>query len=211
MLVRMQHRGARGKVLRTRRRPWTVSALILIVLMAGGFASACAHAHANAPSDTPPLMVPAPPPHQVEPVEATPPPDIPLPQEPPRRTPARPAPTPARPETPKPEPRAEAPKSEPEPAKPAEEPAKPPATTLQTTPAGTEGEVERDIRAMLGRASDNLNHIDYRALNADARMQYDTAKRFIRQAEDALRAKNLVFARNLADKAAALAAQLGGR
>ena len=48
-------------------------------------------------------------------------------------------------------------------------------------------------------------------LNADAQTQYDTAKRFIRQAEDALRAKNLVFAKNLADKAAALAAQLAGR
>jgi hypothetical protein len=42
-------------------------------------------------------------------------------------------------------------------------------------------------------------------------MQYDTAKRFIQQADDAMKAKNLVFARNLADKAAAIAAQLAGR
>jgi protein-disulfide isomerase-like protein with CxxC motif len=47
-------------------------------------------------------------------------------------------------------------------------------------------------------------------LNADAKIQYDTAKRFIRQADDALRAKNLVFAKEVAAKAAALAAQLGG-
>ena len=60
------------------------------------------------------------------------------------------------------------------------------------------------------RATADLNRVDYRALNADARTQYDTAKRFIRQAEDAVRAKNLVFAKNLADKAAALAAQLAG-
>ena len=38
-----------------------------------------------------------------------------------------------------------------------------------------------------------------------------TAKRFIQQADEAMRTKNLVFARNLADKAAVLAAQLGGR
>jgi hypothetical protein len=37
------------------------------------------------------------------------------------------------------------------------------------------------------------------------------AKRLINQAEEAVRAKNLVFASNLADKAAALAAELSGR
>jgi hypothetical protein len=42
-------------------------------------------------------------------------------------------------------------------------------------------------------------------------MQYDTAKRFIRQADDAVKSKNLVFAKNLADKAAVIAAQLAGR
>ena len=61
------------------------------------------------------------------------------------------------------------------------------------------------------RATADLNRIDYRALNAEARVQYDTAKRFISQAQEALRAKNLVFARSLADKAAALAAQLAGK
>jgi len=39
-------------------------------------------------------------------------------------------------------------------------------------------------------------------------VQYDTAKRFIQQAEDALKAKNFVFAEQLADKAATLAAAL---
>ena len=61
------------------------------------------------------------------------------------------------------------------------------------------------------RAGVDLNRIDYRALNADARTQYDTAKRFIQQAADAIRAKNLPFAKNLADKAATLATQLGGK
>jgi hypothetical protein len=100
-----------------------------------------------------------------------------------------------------------------EPPKPVEEPPKPPTptTTLQTAPTGTEGENERTTRTLLTRATTDLNRIDYRALNADARTQYDTAKRFVTQAQEALRAKNLVFARNLADKAAALAAQLAGK
>ena len=61
------------------------------------------------------------------------------------------------------------------------------------------------------RANADLNRIDYRALNSDARTQYDTAKRFVLQAERALHEKNLVFAKSVADKAAALAAQLAGR
>jgi hypothetical protein len=48
-------------------------------------------------------------------------------------------------------------------------------------------------------------------LDADAKIQYDTAKRFVRQAEDAVKSKNLVFAKNLADKAATIADQLAGR
>jgi hypothetical protein len=42
---------------------------------------------------------------------------------------------------------------------------------------------------VLTRATTDLNRIDYRALNADARTQYDTAKRFVTQAQEALRAK----------------------
>lgn len=71
--------------------------------------------------------------------------------------------------------------------------------------------MERSIRETLARASADLGRVNTRGLNADARSQYDTARRFIEQAEDAIRAKNLVFAKNLADKSAALAAQLAGR
>ena len=88
---------------------------------------------------------------------------------------------------------------------------KPATSTLQTTPATAEGELERGVRATITRASNELNRIDYRVLNADAKLQYDTAKRFIRQADDAVKAKNLVFAKTLADKAATLADQLAGR
>ena len=181
----------------------------LLVLMP--LAAGCTRAQAKTTPEMPALEMPAPPPHDVEPNEAEPPQPLPLVAEPARNTPARPRPVapPPRPEPPK----AEPPKPEPPPveaAKPAEEPAKAP-TTLQTTPATAEGEVERGIRVSLLRATADLNRVDYRALNADARTQYDTAKRFLRQADDAMRMKNLVFAKNLADKAATLAAQLAGR
>jgi len=155
--------------------------------------------------------VPAPPPRDVEPAESEPPQVVPLAQEPARNTPERPRPAPATRE----QPRAEAPKPEPapapvEPPKPADEPPKP-ANTLQTTPPTAEGELERGVRAAIVKATADLNRIDYRALNNDARTQYDTAKRFIRQADDAIKAKNLVFAKNVADKAVVIAAQLAGR
>ena len=54
----------------------------------------------------------------------------------------------------------------------------------------------------------DLSRIDYRALSVDAQAQYDIAKRFTEQADEAMKAKNFVFAEQLADKAAALAAQL---
>src|SRR5207302_11178339 len=170
---------------------------------------------AKASPDAPALDMPPPPPRSVEPMEAEPP------ATPPTEEPVRHAPTPsgssgrrttptsaprpdaAKPEPPKPEPAAE-------PAKAPDETSKPP-TTLQITPAGSEGGVERSIRTILRRATGDLSRVDYQKLNADARTQYDTAKRFVTQAEDALRAKNLVLAKSVADKAAGLAAQLASR
>jgi len=126
---------------------------------------------------------------------------------PPRgRHPLHPAREPARPEPPKPEP---APPEPPKPAAANEEPK--PSSTLQTKPAGEEGDLEKAIRTMLKNATSDLNRVNYRTLNADARTQYDSAKGFIRQAEDALRQKNLVFAKTVAEKAAAIAVQLAGR
>ncbi|MBI4484613.1 MAG: hypothetical protein HY655_01255 [Acidobacteria bacterium] len=139
-------------------------------------------------------------------IEAEVPAPIPLPDEPARRLPARPRPAAPRAETPKPElPVVEAQKPD------EESPRAAPPTTLQTTPKDAEGELDRSIRTTLSRATADLSRIDYRVLDANGRNQYDTAKRFVQQAEDALRAKNLVFAKNLADKAASLAAQLAGR
>jgi len=190
---------------------WARIALVALVA-----SPACARTQAKVTPDAP-LEVPPAPPRDVEVSDSEPPPPATLVPEPARNAPARPRPTTTQPRAEPPRP-AEAPKPEPppptEPApKPVEEP-KPPApppSTLQTTPPTAEGEVERGIRASLTRANNDLSRVDYRALNNDARTQYDTAKRFVQQADRALHEKNLVFAKSVADKAAALAAQLAGR
>ncbi len=182
--------------------PFCVVALPLI-------SAGCHRAHAKTLPESPPLEVPAVPPREVVPIEVETPQPMPLPEEPARTPTPRLRPSPQ--QTPRAEqPRTEAPKIEQPPVeapKPEEEPAKPPAL-LQTTPPNTEGDLERGIRASLTRAQTDLNRIDAARLNADARVQYETAKSFIRQAEQAVRAKNLSFAKIVADKAAVLAAQL---
>jgi hypothetical protein len=202
----------------TKRRlfwPFATGRWPMVVVCVGLLASGCARAKAKTVPDGPPLDVPAAPLREAEPTEVEPPPLVPLMTEPARNTPPRPRATPVREQPPRQEPPkpVEPPKVEPPPveAPKIEEAAPKPPSNLQTTPPQAEGEVERGIRASLSKANTDLNRVDYRLLNADARTQYDTAKRWIRQADDALRAKNLVFAKNFADKAAVIAAQLGGR
>lgn len=171
----------------------------------------CTHAQARAVVELPALEMPPAPPRVVEVTEPPPTPQIALPDEP--VTNLRPRPTPAtRQENPRPAEPAKTEQAATEPVKPVDEGPKPPSSTaLQTTPTQREGEVERGVRILIAQAMNDLNRVNYQALNAGARNQYDTAKRFATQAEEALRARNLVFANNLADKAAALAAQLLGR
>jgi len=161
--------------------------------------------------ELPPLDMPAAPPRVVEATEPQQPAVVSLPDEPRTNLPARPT-TPA--QKPADQRASEPPKPDQiatEPPRPVDEPPKTaPPTTLQTTPTQREGEVERRVRILIAQAQNDLNRVNYQALNVDARNQYDTAKRFATQAEEALRARNLVFASNLADKAAALAAQLLG-
>jgi hypothetical protein len=180
----------------------------LLVCQAAGLASGCVRARARTAPDPPALDVPLPPPRLVEAAEETTPPEpLTLPAEPARSTLPRPR-------TPPPPAQQTESSKPPEPPKAPEEPKEPQppvATTLRTTPTQQEGELERRTRGLLLEATSNLTRIDYRRLNPDAKGQYDSAKGFVRQAEDALRTQNLVFASYLADKAATLAAQLRGK
>jgi len=183
-----------------------VHVIVLAALAAG--TSGCARLSAR--SAGPPLNMPAPPP-RIVPIESQPIVAAPTVDDVPSRAPEPIAPTPA----PTPPPRAdrsepvppartEAP-SEPGVVAPAPDPA-PAPPALQTTANPTEA--EQRTRVALENAKRDLGRIDLRRLNTDARSQYEIARRFVQQAEDALKARNPVFAEQLADKAATLAALL---
>jgi hypothetical protein len=191
----------------------TLAALMCIAALSCG-AIGCAKTQARTAPELPPLDVPAPPPRAVEPaVVSTPQPGPPLVEAPQPNTPGTllsvaPAQRtePAKPEPPKPAtPVVEAP------AGVEAQRAAPPATTLQTISPQKEGEVEASIRAQLTRAAADLNRVHYQALGDDRKINYEEAKVYLKQAEDALRDKNLLFARTVADKAERIAAQLSGR
>ncbi len=168
------------------------AALLFAVIGAG-----CATAHARTAPAGPPLETPVPPPHTIQVPDESVPPATPAEgaASRPLRTPPRI--TPAKPDKPDP---VQPPAAQP----PAQE--GPPLPPLQTTT--NVPEVEKKVRALLSQAVRDLDRTDYRALSAERRTEYDTARRFIRQAEDALKVKNVVYAEQLADKAATLAARL---
>jgi hypothetical protein len=183
-----------------------VIVIVAPLLAAGG----CAKAHAKTQPSGPPLETPLPPPRVVSsPIESEPIVTAGPPIEAPGPRPAPNAPRPAAPTTQRTEPppaQTAAQPPTPAPAPPTPAPVEEPARTLQTT--ANAPQVEQRTRGLLANAMRDLNRIDYRALSKDAQVQYDIAKRFTEQAEEALQAKNVLFAEQLADKAAALAAQL---
>lgn len=186
-----------------KRAKTSVAGMLGLVLIVGAMAAGCTRAQASVVVVPTPLEVPPPPPRQVEPVIAA----AALPSEPLDAAivtmPPEPPPRPAARSTERPvEPAPSAAVASPPPAS--------PATTLQTLPAERERQVHRSVRASLDGAIANLNRVEYQRLGADARANFDQARRFIAQAEEALLARNLVFAETVADKAATLAAQLAG-
>jgi len=175
--------------------------LVCAVIVALALASsACVSAQAKGDPGGPALDPPTPPPHTIIPVEIV---------EPPATPPAPPPPAPVivRPSSRPPAAKPDKPVEKLEPATPPVQAAPPvQAPPLQTTANVTE--VERTIRARMAQAARDLERTDYRVLNASRRADYDTAKRFLQQADEALKVKNLVFAEQLADKAATLAAAI---
>lgn len=182
--------------------------LILAGLVFSVAAGGCAKVQARTEPVMPELTPPPPPPRVVEayvdvdepaPAPESPPPDT-APKTPAERAAAKP-PAPRVETPPKPEP----PRMEPE--GPVAAPPAPPTLTLKPAP-GSESTTEASIRTHLSRAARDLGRVNYATLNQDGRTQYDTAKRFMQQAEDALRAGNLILAGKLADKASTMAAVL---
>ena len=177
-----------------------VRGLLLAAVIAALAAGGCATARAKATSAPVALEAPAPPPRVIVPPE----PEIPKPPSP------APEPESAAPRTPRRSPVAGPAKAEPKVESPRPAPQAPPATLEQKLP-DSPVEIVRKVREQLGQAQSDLRRVDYRALGTDGKSQYDTATRFIEQAEQALREKNLVFAAKVAEKAAGLAATLAGR
>jgi hypothetical protein len=172
--------------------------IVTLVLLSG---TACAKARAHTEPVMPELVPPPPPPRIVEVFPADPVPTIePSPVDSALVTP------PARP-TPRTITKPDPPKLEETPLIPERPSPGVPTLTLKPAP-GVQAQTEASIRAHLERASRDLQRVNYAALNADGRAQFDTAKGFMQQAEEALKAANLNFASKLADKAATMAAVL---
>ena len=173
---------------------------LCVVLLAASLSACAAKAQVRSEIEVPLLDPPPPPPRVV----ADYPEPEPLPVAPPveATAPAKAAPRPSRPEQ-RPEPAV----ATPEPVENAVRTEPPPSLTLTPLP-GSEAQTVTAIRDLLGRAARDLSRVNAGALNTDGRAQYDTARRFLQQAEEALKARNIVFAGRLADKAATMAAIL---
>lgn len=187
------------------------AALPVALAVALAVVSGCARPKAAVVTAPPALEVPVVPPRVVAALPEEQPPEETAPAEPekPRTTrPARPRP---RPTPAAPEPAVQKPEAPPEPAAEPQKPAEQPQPVLRTPQTADEPEAARRVRAALKRATDQLSLVNVSALGSDARSQYDTARRFVDQAEGAMRARNYVFAGYFADKAETLARGLGGR
>ena len=179
--------------------------VLLGVVALGVGSSACAKARAETVPDGPPLQMPEPPQRVLAPVEIQADPAVaPEPDTPPApaaATPPRTAPRPAA-------------ESRPQPAPPAAVPTPPaPSTGPRDLRAASPANAatERSVRDTLTRAARDIKGVDYNRLSVQGRAQYDQARRFSAQAEEALKERTLLFAATLAEKAESLAAELLGR
>jgi len=185
--------------------------------LTAGLCAGCAKAQPHAEPELPPLAAPVPPPRLLPPLAGgpiegaatTPPPEGGQPTTPARRREPRVAESPRQEPKPADAPRVEVPAEGQRP--PEETPPQEPARVLQLETTNELNAAEQTIRQQLSQASRDLQHVDYVALSADAKAQYDTAKRFAVLAERAIKDRNFLFARTLADKAAVIAAVLSSR
>lgn len=190
----------------TARLSRAVAVVALGVACASG--AGCAKARAEAVPAGPPLAMTAPPSRILAPVEQPLEAGPAVPEMPAAPAPRAPVPPPVRRPVPASVP-AEA-EVRPEPTPVVTSPVVEPGRELRAAPSTADAAAERQVRDLLTRATRSLGRVDYRRLSIEGRSQYEQAKRFSDQAEDALRDRNFPFAATLADKAATLAAQLEG-
>lgn len=177
-----------------------VSRIVPLVLLTASLTACAAKAQVRTEADVP-LLDPPPPPPRVVAVYAPEPEPQPITPVVEPATPVKPPARPARPEQ-----RPEQATTSPEPTEAVTRPVGP-SLTMTPTP-GSEAQTVTAIRALLGRASRDLSRVNAASLNSDGRAQYDQARRFIQQADEALKIRNIVLAGKLADKAATMAAVL---
>jgi hypothetical protein len=168
----------------------------IVGLLAG---AACAKSPPRVPTQPTALDIPLPPPRVLLPVVLS---------EPVEAAAEEPEPVAATPATPRSRNASTVARPQDKPATPAAAAPEPPASqpVLQTT-ADVSALQER-IRKDLAEAEYNLNRLKPQELNTSARAQYDQARGFIRQARDAERIRNFLYAGQLARKAAVVAGQL---
>lgn len=171
-------------------------------IVAAAFVAACASNPARS-SVAVPLEIPEPPPRvEMAPVAAA---EAPLPD--------RPVPVVVQPAKPLPPPSSAAAAS----TKPSSPPTAAPVAAVpdpaqtppppELRPAGSAGRTPNaaQVRESLGRTKQKLALMDRRRLNAGRQADYDSARRFLAQAESAVAANNLLLAQSSAEKAETLA------
>jgi hypothetical protein len=174
---------------------------LLVAIVSTG----CIRPRAAAVPTAPPLDVPPPPvrvfapPEELLPAAASVP-DAPVP-----------AVAPATPRPPAPRRAGGPPTEEPRVEPPAVVAAPDPSRDLRPAPSAADPQAERAVRDLLARSTRDLGRVNVARLSAGGRAQFEQARRFAQQAEQALGARNVIFAATLADKAASLAAELANR
>ena len=188
-----------------------VTRVSLLVALSTVGGAACLTTRAQTPADRPALEVPAPPERLVPQVPAPDPvvPAIEPVEDIPVKTssPTKPKPPVRQPETPKTE------NNKPETPPPADPPpATPPATPQLKLPETADaGVTSRQIRDTIERTRRLLGRTQRATLSDVRQKAYDDAQLFVKQAEDALNAKNVALAKEMAEKAERLAKEIQGR
>jgi hypothetical protein len=180
-------------------------ALVALVLFA---ASACTTARAAKPIERPALEVPPPPPRVIAPLPL---PDLPavdmVPELPTNNNPTSPrSKAKAERTESKPDPKPETPPVEPPPA-----PPQPSTPVLRIPESADDTKLKNQIQTQISTAKGILDKTEYGPLKQPLKNAYDQAKNFVSEAEANLKTGNLVYAKELAEKAERLAKELENR